>query len=189
LSWHTPLQVGRSSILAVDTAAGKAAQAPPSPVNQFGLAPLGLEARDMKFKKKRKINMSQTMILDLDPHHKSDSKLIDGTWRRLSGFPCGSIDCQTFGDLLRVRRIVREAFTKPSEALALFRCLSEVEATWLTAMYQEHCNGYHGFLDGYYFYRLAGEYAKTGLNLTPATYRLIPFFVVAGPTRQLARES
>lgn len=57
--------------LTVDTAV-KSAHAPSSPVNQFGLAPPELEARDMKSKKRRKVNMSQTMILDLDPHHKSD---------------------------------------------------------------------------------------------------------------------
>ncbi|KAI5450651.1 vacuolar membrane-associated protein iml1 [Naganishia albida] len=59
-----------SKHLAVDTSV-HSGQAPPSPVNQFGLTPPELEARDKK-KKKRKVNMSQTMILDLDPHHKSD---------------------------------------------------------------------------------------------------------------------
>lgn len=61
----------QSKSLSVDTSVNSG-QAPTSPVNQYGLTPPELEARESKSKKKRKVNMSQTMILDLDPHHKSD---------------------------------------------------------------------------------------------------------------------
>lgn len=61
----------QNKTLSVDSAADSN-HAVAGPINQYGLTPPELEARELKSKKKRKVNMSQTMILDLDPHHKSD---------------------------------------------------------------------------------------------------------------------